>query len=353
MSPVADLKDFVEPFLGHAIRGDASSAVRLTLDLVDQGASVESVIVDLLAAAQYECGQRWQRNDWGVADEHLVSGVTQRCLGAVANTVTPATPTGSVVVACAEGDWHSLPAQMFAEVLRSRGFAVAFLGASTPSDHVARLLVRDRPDAVTICCNLAPFFAGVSSVADAAHRTGTPVIAGGRALGSGPGRALRLGADAWAPDVSAAVATLCAWAGDRPCPSPDPTTFDGVAMILDLDSPQLASAALESMIASRPCMGGYNTEQLARTREDLALMVRFIAAARLVDDPSVLMEFLDWLNSVLGARGVPTAALVAGLEALAPLVDKADPKAGLLIRDALPQVSDDGQGHKASTQSNR
>ena len=352
MSPVVDLKDLVEPFLGHAIRGDASSAVRLTLDLVDQGASVESVIVELLAAAQYECGERWQRNEWGVADEHLVSGVTQRCLGAVANTVTTATPTGSVVVACAEGDWHSLPAQMFAEVLRSRGFAVAFLGASTPSDHVARLLARDRPDALIICCNLAPYFAGVATLADAAHRTGTPVIAGGRALGSGPERALRLGADAWTPDVCTAVATLRSWAGDRPCPSPDPTTFDGVAMILDLDSPHLASAALESMIASRPWMSSYNTEQLARTREDLAFIVRFIAAARLVDDPSVLMEFLDWLNSVLGARSVPTAALVAGLEALAPLVDKADAKAGLLIYDALRQVSD-GQGHKSSTERNR
>ena len=353
MSPVPDLNDVVEPFLEHAIRGDASSAVGLTLDVVDQGASVESVVVDLLAAAQYECGERWQRNDWGVADEHLVSGVTQRCLGAVANTVAPATPTGSVVVACAEGDWHSLPAQMLAEVLRSRGLAVAFLGASTPSDHVARLLVRDRPDALIITCNLAPFFAGVATLADAAHRTGTPVIAGGRALRSGPGRALRLGADAWAPDVSAAVATLRPWAGDRPRVSPDPTPFDGVAMILDLDSSHLAAEALVSMVASQPWMSGYNTQQLARTREDLAFIVRFIAAARLVDDPSVLMEFLDWLSSVLGARNVPTAALVAGLEALAPLVDEADPKAGLLIRDALGHVSDGGQGHKTPTWSNR
>ena len=353
MSLVADLTDVVEPFLGHAIRGDASSAVRLTLDLVDRGASVESVVVDLLAAAQYECGERWARNDWGVADEHLVSGVTQRCLGAVANTLTPARPTGSVVVACAEGDWHSLPAQMFAEVLRSRGFAVAFLGASTPSDHVARLLVRDRPDALIITCNLAPYFAGVATLADAAHAAGTPVIAGGRALGSGPERALRLGADAWSPDVSTAVATLGSWAGGRPCPSPDPTTFDGVAMILDLDSSHLASAALESMIASRPWMSGYNSGQLARTREDLAFIVRFIAAARLVDDPSVLMEFLDWLSSVLSARNVPAAALVAGLEALAPLVEMADPKAALLIRDALGHVSDDGQGHRTPTGSNR
>ena len=190
-------------------------------------------------------------------------------------------------------------------------------------------------------------------MADAAHAAGTPVIAGGRALRSGPERALQLGADAWSPDVSTAVATLREWAGDRPSPSPGPTTLDGAAMVLDLDSLHLAAAALESMIAAGTWMSGHDTGQLARAREHLALIVRFIAAARLVQDPSVLMEFLDWLTVVLSARSVPTAALVAGLEALVPLVDDADPKAGLLIRDALPQVSDDGQGHKASTQSNR
>jgi methanogenic corrinoid protein MtbC1 len=343
---VADLKDSVEPFLEQAVHSDAASAVRHTLDFLDQGASVEEIVVDVLAAAQRESGDRWQKNHWGVADEHVVSGVTQRSLDAIANTVEPATPTGSVVVACAEGDWHSLPAQMFGEVLRSHGFAVSFLGASTPSDHVARLLARDRPDALVITCNLAMFFAGVTTVADAAHRTGTPVMAGGRALRSGPERARRLGADGWAPDVAAAVATLRAWAEVRPSLPKDPTPFDSVAMMLDLDSPQLASAAFDSMIASRPWMNGYNTEQLARTREDLAFIVRFIAAARLVEDPSVLMEFLDWLNSLLGARGVPTTALVAGLEALAPIVDQADPLAGLLIRDALCHVSGDDQGHK-------
>jgi len=346
MSPPTDVHDSVEPFLERAIRSDTASAVRLALNLLDQGASTEAVVVDLLAAAQLESGERWLRNQWSVADEHVVSGVTQRSLDAIANSVEPAVPSGSVVVACAEGDWHSLPAQMFAEVVRSHGFEVTFLGASTPSDHVARLLTRVRPDALIVTCNLALYFAGVTTAVDAAHRTGTPVIAGGRALRSGPERALRLGADAWAPDVAATVATLRGWAQDRPSPSPDPTAFDGAAMVLDLDSPSLASAAFDSMAASGSWMSDLDTEQVARTREDLVSIVRFVAAARLVDDPSVLMEFLEWHHALLGARGVPRTALIGGLEALAPLVAAADPMAGHLIHDALGHVSDDGWGHR-------
>jgi methanogenic corrinoid protein MtbC1 len=44
------------------------------------------------------------------------------------------------VVTCAEGEWHSLPARMVAEVLRLHGWQVTFLGASTPADHLRRLL---------------------------------------------------------------------------------------------------------------------------------------------------------------------------------------------------------------------
>lgn len=272
MTALIDLHDSVEPFLERAIRNDGTSAVRLALDLLDQGASIEAVVIDLLAAAQNESGERWLKNDWTVADEHVVSGVTQRSLDAIANSVRRATPVGSVVVACAEGDWHSLPAQMCAEVLRSHGWAVSFLGASTPSDHVARLLTRDRPDALIVTCNLALFYAGVTCLVDAAHRTGTPVIVGGRALRSGPANAQRLGTDAWAPDVASTVATLREWGEDRPFPRPDPTTRDSGAVQLDLDSPLLAAAAFDSMIASYPRMSSFKTEQLARTREDLAFI---------------------------------------------------------------------------------
>ncbi len=340
MSAPSGVQDSVEPFLERAIRGDGASAVRLALGLLDQGASAEAIIVDLLASAQNESGERWLRNQWTVADEHVVSGVTQRSLDAVANSVDPPVQLGSVVVACAEGDWHSLPAQMCAEVLSSHGFDVSFLGASTPSDHVARLLTRDRPDALIVTCNLALFFPGVSSVVDAAHRTGTPVITGGRALLHGPEWSRRLGADAWAPDVAAASATLREWVVDRPSPSADPTTLDAIALQLDHDAPQLAAAAFDTMFKTYPGMGRFTDEQLARTREDLVYIVRFIAAAQLVDDPTVLTEFLDWLSSLLASRDVPRIALIAGLEALEPLVGDADSAAGELTQVALRHVSE-------------
>jgi methanogenic corrinoid protein MtbC1 len=325
----------VEAFLRQAIHGDGRAGVRLALDLIDNGVPSNDVIVNLLGEAQREIGERWLANYWTVADEHLVSGVSQKALDAVANAIEPPAPTGFVVVACAEGDWHSLPAQMVAEMLRGQGFAVAFLGASTPVDHVAALLSRRRPDALAVSCSLALFFSGVTRLVDVAHRLNIPVIAGGRALGHGPGRAIRLGADAWAARVDSAAAILRGWQHEVPDVSSEPTSFNTAAVRLDLGAAEIAGEASESLSAGYPPMASFSDHQLARTKEDLAYITQFIAAARRVDDRTVLTEMLDWLRTLLASRGVPPVALDAGLGALAPIIGRTDPAAAQLALDAI------------------
>jgi methanogenic corrinoid protein MtbC1 len=327
--------DEVEAYLQQAVLGDGRAGVRIALDLIDHGVPSHDVIVNLLGQAQRQVGERWLANEWTVADEHLVSGVSQKALDAVANTIEPPATSGFVVVACAEGDWHSLPAQMLAEMLRAQGFAVAFLGASTPVDHVAALLSRQHPDALAVSCNLALFFGGVTRLVDAAHRHDIPVIAGGRALGHGPDRASRLGADAWAAGVDGAVATLRSWQGEQPHVASAPTPFDAAAVLLDVSAARIAQEAFESLRAAYPPMATFNDRQLARTREDLAYITQYIAAARLVADPIVLTEMLDWLRMLLAKRGIPPVAVNAGLTALAPLIHQIDPGATRLALDAI------------------
>ena len=238
-------------------------------------------------------------------------------------------------MACAEGDWHSLPAQMFAEMLRAEGFDVAFLGASAPADHVAAVLSRRRPDALAVSCNLALYFGGVTRLADAAHRHAIPVLAGGRALGREPGRAARLGADAWAAGIDGAVAVLRDWRRRPPDVSGEPTPFETAAAQLDSSAPEIGREALGSLFAGYPPAASFSEKQLGRAREQLVAITRFTAAAQLVDDQTVLTETLDWLRTFLTSRGVPAAALRAGLGALAPVIGRTDPRAARLMLDAI------------------
>jgi methanogenic corrinoid protein MtbC1 len=312
----------VGEYLDLAIAGEQSRAVRLVLDLLDDGVPAPVIVADLLGAAQAEVGERWHRGEWSTADEHLVSGVSQAALEALATTGSDDPHDGLVVVACAEGDWHSLPARMFAELLRAAGLGVAFLGASTPAEDVAGFIGRHEPDALTLTCNLALSYVGTARLVDAAHRHGVPVLAGGRALDAR--RAARLGADAWAPDPGRAAEILHAWRRRSPAVDRTPVRLDQSARALEGRAPALADLAYRDLEQRFPPMRHYDSRQRARTREDLIYIVQFIAAARLVDDPEVFITFERWLGDLLAARGVPPEALAAGLASLAPLLRTID-----------------------------
>lgn len=330
----------VESFLSEAYDGQGRAGVRLALGLLDAGVPSDDVIVGLLAAAQLEVGERWLKNEWSVADEHLATGVAQKALDAVADSLELPPPHGLVVVACAPGDWHSLPAQMFAELLRSRGFAVAFLGASTPVEHAEALLERDRPHALAVSCSLPLALRGLMTMTEAAHRHGVPVIAGGRALGRDSRRALRLGADAWASGIDDAAEILRNWHDQPPAVSSVRTASDPAIEALEIQAAAIALDAFDVLVASVAQMAGYDDRQVARTKEDLVFIVQFVAAARLVDDPSVLTDFVGWLRGLLAARGVPASALDAGIMALAPLMAQVDPDAGRMAVAAVATSAD-------------
>ena len=324
----------VTRFVGQAVSGETVAAIDFTIQLLDTGVSKVDIIGDVMAPAQREVGDRWQRGELSVADEHLASGVTESALYALASA--PPTPryTGSVVVACAPGNWHSIAGHMIAEQLQAEGVATAFLGASTPAVDVGRFLVTNKPDAIAITCALPLFFPGVTELADVAHELGVPVMAGGYAFEGHPEWATRIGADAYAPDVANALNLLAEW---KTTPPVSRARFvpDGRCLELDARAHELAPRALTELTRRFPAMAGYSPRQLQRTVEDLAYMVRFVAAALYVDDDAVFVEFLAWLIELLQARDVPKVAVVAGLESLQTLPELRDDRIGSIISTGL------------------
>ena len=324
----------VTRFVCQAVSGETVAAIDFTIQLLDTGVSKVDIIGDVMAPAQREVGDRWQRGEISVADEHLASGVTESALYALASA--PPTPryTSSVVVACAPGNWHSIAGHMIAEQLQAEGVAAAFLGASTPALDVGRFLATYQPNAIAITCALPLFFPGVTELAGVAHELGVPVMAGGHAFEGHPEWATRIGADAYAPDVASALNLLAEWKATPPVTG---ALFvpDGRCLELDARAHELAPRALAELTRRFPAMAGYSPRQLQRTEEDLAYMVRFAAAAMYVDDDAVFVEFLAWLIELLQARGVPKEAVVAGLESLQTLPTLGDDRVGAIMAAGL------------------
>ena len=115
---------------------------------------------------------------------------------------------GSIVMTCADGEWHALPSRVLSAALRGAGWSVTFLGASVPARHLAQLLHELGPDVTAISCALATRLPAAREMIEASRGAGIPVLVGGRGFGSDGRWGLTLGANAWAPDARSALAVV-------------------------------------------------------------------------------------------------------------------------------------------------
>lgn len=304
----------VERFVAQLESRDVAGATRLARELVYEGVPVVDVLTGLVGPAQAEVGERWQRDELSVADEHAATAISETVVAILTTDPSPPPATGPrVAVVCGEGEWHLMPARLTAEVLRAAGYDVAFLGASLPAAHLDRFLERSRPDVVAVSCSTPLSFDGVLATVEVAHDAGVPVIGGGRALGSDERRAAALGIDLWAPSAVAAADLLREPArADLRASSAD----IGAAAELALHRSELVAAALDALADRLPVMRSFSADQLERTREDVAYILRFAEASLLTGDPRLFDEFLRWLDELLVARGLAPGTLARSLHVL-------------------------------------
>ncbi|MBW3659887.1 MAG: cobalamin B12-binding domain-containing protein [Actinobacteria bacterium] len=312
----------VAEFVERLATGDRIGAMSRTLELLEEGRTRRDVR-ELIRRAQLEVGQLWQSNTWTVAQEHVATGISETVLHAAGAAVLDRhADRGSVLVVCADGEWHVLPARLLAEDLLDAGFEVTFAGGSVPPEHLVDTVRSLAPDAVAVSCTLSLHLAGAARTIAAAHAGGRPVLAGGTAFGADERRARALGADAWAADLDEAAGILAGWAapdGDRPEPGRAARREHPESAVLYRSEARLVDAAYEQLAARFPDIASYTPWQVARTREDLRFHLRYLASAVLLEDDGIYLDMLPWLTDLLEARGVPgrsvelTVAVLAGL----------------------------------------
>lgn len=328
----------IDRYLRAARTGDHGSVTALVLELLQEGIAADGIIEQLLGGAQRETGQRWWRNEWTVVDEHLVTSATVAAVEALASAASaPSDPPGHLVVVSAEGDWHGLPGRLFSERMRHRGWRVSFLGASTPADHVAEFLGRSGHDALAVTCALPLTFAGAARLAEVGHEAGLPVLIGGAGISPNPQRAIELGADDAASSAEQADTVLRGLVGTtivRP-----PMRLRWTAFSLEADAEDIAQVAFAELQRAFPAMEGYDERRRQRTLEDLVYIVRYLAAAVLVNDRTVWWDFADWQRALLAARNVPEAAFDGAVAILREHLADSYPAVSRLLATEAPRHS--------------
>jgi DNA-binding transcriptional MerR regulator len=187
---------------------DALDSLREALDRFDDAGahaafdrlladwSIDAVLDEAVMPILRELGDRWERGDASVAQEHFASQLLRgRLLGLARGWDRGVGPRA--VLACAPGELHDLPLVVFGLALRTHGWRITWIGADTPLETVADAADTLAPAAVVVsgttsepldACvdrlavlarSVPLWLAGGGATAELAERAGTRLLAGG------------------------------------------------------------------------------------------------------------------------------------------------------------------------------
>lgn len=187
------------------LAADEAGAWAVVESALVAGRSPQWVLLEALAPVLREIGEGWARGRFTVGDEHRASAVALRLVGRLGPRFARRGRTrGTVVLAGAPDDAHSLPMAILADVLRGEGFSVVDLGGATPTQDVAEVARQVQPlVAVGISVSSADRLSAAKESVGAVRRAvpGVAALVGGPAVPD-RGVAEALGADGWAADAA-------------------------------------------------------------------------------------------------------------------------------------------------------
>jgi DNA-binding transcriptional MerR regulator len=146
-----------------------ASALRAALDRLDESAahaaidgllssfSVETVLREVVMPYLRELGDRWERGEASVAQEHFASQVLRGRLLGLARGWDRG-PGPRALLACMPGEQHDLGLVVFGLGLRDHGWRITFLGPDTPLDTLSDTATTLQPDAVVLAATTSDRF---------------------------------------------------------------------------------------------------------------------------------------------------------------------------------------------------
>jgi methanogenic corrinoid protein MtbC1 len=219
--------DLRRRFLATLVAGDPAAAVELAGEVADR-ADLEGFFLSVIQPAMYAVGEKWERGELSVAQEHLASAISSRVVTSLSAARRLEKPwRGRVVVSAVTNEFHELGAWMVADLLEADGWEVSYLGANAPLEDLVALIQARRPVllalSITMPFNLDRTRAIISAARAPPLTPPLRVLVGGQAINLRPGSWEEVGADAWAKDGGeAVVAARALGEPSRPGAEPSP-----------------------------------------------------------------------------------------------------------------------------------
>ncbi len=144
-------------------------------------------VAEMLGGVLEELGERWREGRVTVVQEHVASERLARALARIAEGLPLPPGAPRCMLACAEGDRHSLGLSLVEVALREAGWATPWAGPDTPTGDLARVASAGEVEMIAVSASSATsdaarLAAQAEAIAAACRSAGVDLVLGG----SGP-----------------------------------------------------------------------------------------------------------------------------------------------------------------------
>ena len=165
--------------LAGALERFDEPAAQALIDELLARMTIDALLSEVVLPYLHEVGERWERGQVSIAQEHFASNLLRgRLLGLARGWGRGAGPRA--LLACPEGERHDLGLIAFGLALRERGWRIDFLGSDTPLASIAEAAEAIEPELLVLSA-VAP---GPLTSLGALSRARRVAVAGAGARGS-------------------------------------------------------------------------------------------------------------------------------------------------------------------------
>jgi len=145
------LADIRSEYINHLLNGKRHSAHRVIQEAVENGVSLEDVLIEVLQQGMYKVGQMWHKNQITVDKEHYCTAVTQGIISSFYSQIFATAKLNRTLLACCVGsELHEMGIRMVCDLFELNGWDSVYLGASLPPDAVLSAVQEHNPDLVAL-----------------------------------------------------------------------------------------------------------------------------------------------------------------------------------------------------------
>lgn len=153
-----ETKNICNEYLQAALNAERFRCHKIIDDALVSGMTILEVYEKVFYPVMVHVGELWQHNEINVAQEHLVTAITQNIISTIYPTLlkySKNSVNGNAIVVCPGNELHELGARMLSDLWEMEGWDVSYLGANLPVEYIADTLNNGDYQILALSCTIS------------------------------------------------------------------------------------------------------------------------------------------------------------------------------------------------------